>query len=425
MNTSNYLVEGYKIVLETEVLAAFQKNGLKKFWKGYVVTDGTDLYTTSEAWRETKKGHSVPTIAVIRKVEVKNVGKSNETTPYEQAALDMESDFNKKKNRKGYDLPQNLLPPQEERYVRPMLAEQFHVKRSEGGKKVKIVNPRLKWPAVAQPKLDGVRQLYRNGEFWSRQSNPTIPEVVEHLQLRRLASHIIVDGELMLPHDKFSFQQTTRAVSEYKEDLSPHLEYHVYDIIDLNNLDMPYADRARVLHSIFSIHTFSVPGLKLVPGYPVHSEEEVLDIHESFLAVGYEGTMIRNMEGAYNIDNRSHDLLKYKDFTDEEFVIVGVTDSSGEPGALRLLARSRHHRGFHLPLPSHDELVQMSKDARKEYGVFSVRPKGTIQGRRNAYQAAMENPDEFIGKPYTVEFFALTDDGLPRFPKGKAFRDYE
>jgi hypothetical protein len=32
---------------------------------------------------------------------------------------------------------------------------------------------------------------------------------------------------------------------------------------------------------------------------------------------------------------------------------------------------------------------------------------------------------DYIGKDLTVQFFELTDDGVPRFPVGIAVRDYE
>jgi DNA ligase-1 len=36
-----------------------------------------------------------------------------------------------------------------------------------------------------------------------------------------------------------------------------------------------------------------------------------------------------------------------------------------------------------------------------------------------------QNGSEYVGKKLTIRFQELTDEGLPRFPVGIAFRDYE
>ena len=50
---------------------------------------------------------------------------------------------------------------------------------------------------------------------------------------------------------------------------------------------------------------------------------------------------------------------------------------------------------------------------------FNVRPKGTNEERAKFYKEAKK----YIGKKLTVEYQELTDDGIPRFPVGKNFRN--
>ena len=52
---------------------------------------------------------------------------------------------------------------------------------------------------------------------------------------------------------------------------------------------------------------------------------------------------------------------------------------------------------------------------------FTVRPEGTREIRREMFK----NGSSYIGKMLTVKFQNLTDLGVPRFPVGIAFRDYE
>ena len=63
--------------------------------------------------------------------EGKNIGKSNETTPYEQAILEATSKWNQKKNRNGYV---EILKIEEDNKldlskIRPMLANKYENKK--------------------------------------------------------------------------------------------------------------------------------------------------------------------------------------------------------------------------------------------------------------------------------------------------------
>ncbi len=52
---------------------------------------------------------------------------------------------------------------------------------------------------------------------------------------------------------------------------------------------------------------------------------------------------------------------------------------------------------------------------------FAVRPRGTHEERAELFSDA----DSYVGKKLTVRYQELTTDGLPRFPVGLTFRDYE
>ena len=52
---------------------------------------------------------------------------------------------------------------------------------------------------------------------------------------------------------------------------------------------------------------------------------------------------------------------------------------------------------------------------------FCVRPEGSIEQREYFYA----NRRKYFGKMLTVKFQNLTELGIPRFPVGIVFRDYE
>ena len=86
----------------------------------------------------------------------KNIGRANETSPEEQAILEGKAKCQLKKD-KGYF--ETIEEAQTEVVFLPMLAKD--------GRKVKI-----KYPCDAQPKLDGVRCMAKDGNLMSRGGKP-------------------------------------------------------------------------------------------------------------------------------------------------------------------------------------------------------------------------------------------------------------
>ena len=136
--------------------------------------------------------------------------------------------------------------------------------------------------------------------------------------------------------------------------------------------------------------------IKIVPTYIAEKSQDIKKYHEMFTHEGFEGTMLRNSNAPYAINKRSKDLQKYKDFVEEEFKIIGFHDGVGlEKGLI------------------------IWEVENKKGNMFSVRPKGSHELRKDLYKKGKE----YIGKLLTVIFQEYTKEGIPRFPVGKAIRD--
>jgi DNA ligase-1 len=105
--------------------------------------------------------------------------------------------------------------------------------------------------------------------------------------------------------------------------------------------------------------------------------------------------MLRNKNGPY-VNNRSHDLQKYKEFEEDEFVIVGFKEANGR-----------------------DSGTVIWNCATKTGDTFDCRPIGSIEHRRELFQNAESN----IGKMLTIKYQELSEKGIPRFLSGKSIRD--
>ena len=312
--------------------------------------------------------------------EGKNVGKKNETTIKEQTILEVKRDWDKK-IKQGYHTENS---ESNATILKPMLALEF--------------KDNVKYPVWIQPKLDGVRCLIymNNGAivFQSRQN--TLYEPFAHLIpdltgiLSQMPPNTILDGELYT--HGLGFENVVSMVRRAKTrhpDLEK-LKYTVYDFFIKGSNTILYEERLKILTgAINKLNTVELIETQMAP-----SKIIVDNYHDYYAAQDYEGIMLRS-NGLYK-EGRSKDLLKYKKFMDAEFEVVG-----------------HHEAKFGLPVPVFD-----CKVGDKTFGVMM---KGDFASRADR----MKNVTDYYGKMLTVKFQELSSDGIPRFPVGISFRDYE
>jgi len=229
-------------------------------------------------------------------------------------------------------------------------------------------------PFYVQPKIDGVRLLVSNKGGISR-TGKIVPGT-EHLG-KGLKEGEYLDGECYDPNK--TFEEIT---SLFKTNPKA-LEFHVFDYFDTNRPDLTFDQRLERV-------TVETRWVKTKKDLPI--------VHKQYMDAGYEGTMIREPSSVYEIGKRSNYLLKLKDFKTDEYKVIGMRECTGKD----------------VGTPTWVCLTENGQE-------FTVRPEGTQEKRREMFK----NGDKYIGKMLTVKYQNLTDLGVPRFPVGIAFRDYE
>jgi ATP-dependent DNA ligase len=229
-------------------------------------------------------------------------------------------------------------------------------------------------PFYVQPKIDGVRLLVSNKGGISR-TGKIVPGT-EHLG-KGLKEGEYLDGECYDPNK--TFEEIT---SLFKTNPKA-LEFHVFDYFDTNQPDLTFDQRLERV-------TVETRWVKTKKDLPI--------VHKQYMDAGYEGTMIREPSSVYEIGKRSNYLLKLKDFKTDEYKVIGMRECNGKD----------------VGTPTWVCLTENGQE-------FTVRPEGTQEKRREMFK----NGDKYMGKMLTVKYQNLTDLGVPRFPVGIAFRDYE
>jgi DNA ligase-1 len=373
------------IIYSTPVINKQDARNNTRFWVGHVLLINEQHFTLQEYWQTTKDGSdSIHQWSEPILVNGKNIGKSNETTPEQQAISQITSLYNKKIDEGYFDMNDSNQAV----VFLPMLAHKFE--RSK----------RVTFPAYCQAKYDGCRAFrLPDGSFWSRKGKQILPTVVQHLNHFNVGD-IILDGELMLPVNEYTFQQTISAVKKYS-DLSLQLNYYIYDCFIPSKPHATFEERRDRLEKeteIAWLFNCKMDNVTFIQTDLVNSLDEFELIAASHIGRGYEGAMYRSISGVYEVNKRSYNLLKYKEFIDEEFTIVDVSEGVGGDAGCAI---------FTCVTPE-------GKD-------FNVRPKASIEERRHIFS----NASHYMNKSYTVRFHGYTDDGKPRFPVGIGLRDYE
>lgn len=327
----------------------------------------------------------------IIQVEGKNIGKKNETTPYEQAHKEMESRIKKQKD-KGY--VENLECAQEDAvnslgFEPPVLATVFE--------KVKPEN--IDWDsAYLQPKLNGNRCLYKDGKLYSRRGKEIhLPHLVEGILNVGLGEYHL-DGEIYV--HGMPLQKINSLIKKPTEE-SEVLEFHIYDVVDKN---LPFWDRfvcefeAGIYGKIVIVETVRCP-----------NEEILHNVTASYVESGYEGSMLRFGNQGYEVGKRSRKLLKVKSYKDTEAKVVGYAERSPNT----LVERST---GIEKTLAN---FVWVCQNPFNPVTTFDVTPQGTWEEVDKEWLTR----EEGVGKILTFKYFELSEDKIPQQPIMLSWRE--
>ena len=266
-------------------------------------------------------------------------------------------------------------------------------------------------PVFIQPKLDGVRCVIQYNKLncgehevvaYSRTGKPW--KNIAHIcvQLKPFFAkypNVILDGELYNHDLRDDFEKIISLVRKTKPTAEDRLEaarltqFHCYDIIDeglLFDLCIEFVTQALMLmgDSIYTVNT-----------HWIDSEIEAQVRHKYNLSKGYEGSIVRTND-TYAC-KRSHNLRKFKDFSDAEARIIGYELGKGKrKGTL-------------------GKFLMQDKDGNQ----FGCPP-----GKGYSYEDMtniLENIHDYIGERATFTYFERTKAGSYRHPLFKGLRNYE
>ena len=265
-------------------------------------------------------------------------------------------------------------------------------------------------PVYIQPKLDGVRCVIQSechGSSWMVKAYSRTGKEwknINHIlaQLKpffKKYPKVILDGELY-NHDLrddfekiISLVRKTKPTDEDRLEATRLTQFHCYDIIDEK---LPFDQRIEFVTEALMLLGDSI---YTVDTQLVTSERSTKNCHDANLIVGYEGSIVRTND-PYHC-KRSHNLRKFKDFSDAEAYIVGYQEGQGKrEGTL-------------------GKFLMQDEDGNK----FGCPP-----GKGYNYEDMKEmlnNIHKYMGQIATFTYFGRTKANSYRHPHFKCIRNYE
>jgi DNA ligase-1 len=242
--------------------------------------------------------------------------------------------------------------------------------------------------------------------MWTRNGKKIVscPHIFEQLKpLFESQPDLIFDGELYNHQFKHDFNKITSLVKKTKPtsaDLAESADLVDYHVYDLPSSDKRFEIRLEDLEDLMT-ELFNIGGsdsICYVQTEEVDSQEKLDKFYNEWMEEGYEGQMIRTY-GSFYENKRSKSLLKRKEFEDAEYEILAVNEGTGKLAGRvgNMLFKSETGHEFH----------------------------STVNGTQEYLDELWSQRDELVGKQATVKYFNLTPDGVPRFPKVIAIRDFE
>jgi DNA ligase-1 len=363
----------------------YKRTSTGKIQEWYMEVEG-NKYRTISGQTDGKKVVSAWTECVG-----KNIGRSNETTPEEQAMAEAVAKREKKLEKEYKELVDDIDVIT---FQPPMLANSYDSESL------------ITFPVYVQPKLDGVRCIAKKEGLFTRNGKPIVscPHINDDLAARFRSNPLMeLDGELYNHDLKDDFDSLISVIKKQKPvdadfaNAKKLIQYHIYDVRDP---ELVFSERLKKFNEL--VKEVNSKSIIKVTTRTIKNKAELDAAYDEFLSKGYEGEMIRT-DTPYEF-KRTNALLKRKEFMTDEFEIVDIIEGKGNRAGMAGRA-----------------IVKLNKPTTEG----ETTCEAGLLGGFKFFTRLLKERKEVIGKLATIEFQNYTPKGSLRFPRMITVRDYE
>ena len=275
---------------------------------------------------------------------------------------------------------------------------------------------RIQYPVIIEPKVDGVCGLTQ----FEKATTRTLKPFANHYAQRYLSQDIFDDLHYEIYvggiTDQDLCRNTTSALNSFEG--LPNLQLNVFDLL---RSDLPYHSR---LHELdIRLRKLSHPNIKLTEWVMCYSLQQLLDTEAMWLEQGYEGLIVRTVDGGYKEGKTGKTnpiSTRIKRFTDAEATVISLVEAEEnlnekQTNELGLSFRTSHQENK-VGKGMVGSLICQDLTTGKEIVVGA----GKMSHEEREY--FWETQDEIIGKTIKYKSFLKGVKNKPRFPTFEGIR---
>lgn len=280
---------------------------------------------------------------------------------------------------------------------------------------------KVKFPVIAQPKIDGVRGINFDGVLVGRSLKTHKNRYVTDFFSRTLFAGF--DGELFFGYDSVApdlCRKTTSVLNTI--DMIENINWVVFDYITDETYDLPYLKRFETLRKFYTANSAFMKNISIMPSIECASLEQLLEVEAVTTERGFEGLILRDPNGLYKQGRstvREGGLLRIKRFAEDEAVVVEVTEGNHNENEAQINELGHTFRTSHKEFKVPNGLVGNLICKVKSGELITVSPGKMTEELRRYY---FENQSEIIGKIIKYKHFPKGVKDKPRFPTFQSFR---
>jgi len=280
----------------------------------------------------------------------------------------------------------------------------------------------LQYPVAATVKIDGIRALKLGDSMVTRKFKD-----VPNVRLRKILADLLpegADGEVVAGT---TFQDVSKTVMKSKgtENFDGKFTYYWFDMLT-TDASVTYEMRMSNMQRYIEQHPeiLKHEQATIVPLFPtiVPNKEQLLHMETQALSDGFEGLMLRRIDGKYKMGRASMKegiLIKLKRFEDAEAEVIGFEELNHNNNEATKDAFGRTKRSTKKA-----GLVQGGTLAalvvRSPEGIeFNIGTGFDGQQRQDIW----DNQSSYLGKQVKYKFFPTGVKTAPRFPTFLGWRE--
>lgn len=260
----------------------------------------------------------------------------------------------------------------------------------------------LSYPIMVQPKLDGFRCIYKQGQFFSRTGKSLgNSNLAGFYDLKNFPQDTVLDGELY-NHD-LSFPKLSSILRRDGAEIIKNTKYYIFDAVPLEAWEKQdhskiYQKRLGLIRAVTNDIICNYEKVIDIPTDICNTPKEVVDFYKYYIDKGYEGLMLKDPNGVYEwrrVSYKSGNLFKLKKFKTIDLKITGVYEGT-------------------------KRLAGLAGGVTVDYNGGELRVGSGFEDSTRLDM--ISNPNSYVGKFIEIRYFSESEKGSLRFPTFIRFR---